>query len=414
MAWAFVWFFCILTAYFVLRPLRETFAVERGTSELPWLFAATLLAIVCASPVFAALAARLSRPRLVQTVYHFFALNLVLFLLADLFVSDTARPWLARVFYIWISVFALFNTSVFWSVLTDLFSNTQSKRLFGLVAAGGTLGGITGSVLTAAYAKQLGTAYLLVLPIVFIELGLVAAGRLQAAATDLPSQVARRGIAPPTGGSVLTGLKHVFQSPYLLGVCGFLLLGQFCATHLYLAQTSIVDVAVEKADRPALFAMMNLTIQLLTLALQTLVFGFFTRRFGVPFILLIVPVLYGVCFASLAYRPQLSVLVPAVIACTALTYGMIVPSREVLFTVIRREDKYKSKNFIDTAVMRGGDTASVTMLEAVGSTTQLAVPFVIAVMCPLALLWGTTGFLLGRKQQQLAGATATNEEGIAA
>ncbi|WP_153556226.1 NTP/NDP exchange transporter [Roseimaritima sediminicola] len=412
-AWAFAWFFCILAAYFVLRPVRETFAVARGTGELPGLFAATLLAVVIASPLFAALAARLSRRRLVKTVYRFFAVNIALFWAAAQLDAPRLEPWLARGFFVWISLFALFNTSVFWSVMADLFSNAQAKRLFGWVAAGGTCGALAGSLLTATLASQLGPNWLLLLPIVFLELGVQFASQLQRHAETLPEQTPSTRLARPTGGSVWAGLARVVRSPYLLTICGFLLLGQFAATHLYLTQIEIVERFVSTTERTSLFAMLNLATQLLTLALQTFVFAAIARRKGVAPVLVTVPLIYAGCFLALNLAPRLETLVVVVVLCSGLTYGMIVPSREVLFTVVSREDKYKSKNFIDTAIMRGGDTTSATILGWL-QPALLSTAFVIAVMGPLALLWGAVGWWLGRRQQRLAAWTRASSVAPAA
>ena len=223
-AWATAWFFLILLGYFLIRPVRETMGTIGGTRHLQGLFLASFVAMLVAVPCYSALVARLPRRWLVRVVYHFFATCLVGFWLLMQVDSPQVQTWTARTIFVWISVFGLFSTSVFWSVLTDLLSSSQAKRLFGLIAAGGTAGAITGSLLTSQLASQLSTGTLMLLPVAIIEAGLWCAWRLERQSPSIhqiapdPSPGARDGSDDPTGGSVWSGITHVMKSPYLASI----------------------------------------------------------------------------------------------------------------------------------------------------------------------------------------------------
>ena len=405
---AFLWLLCILLGYFILRPVRETMGTLVGTSELQQLFLASFLVMIVAVPLYAALVARLPRRWLVRSVFHFFAASLLVFWYAMRFEDESMQVWTARVLFVWISVFGVFSTSVFWSVLADLFSSPQGRRLFGIIAAGGTTGAILGSLLTSQLATQLSTRTLVLLPALMIEIGLGFAWRLekQANAIRQPSgevdQVRSQDATAIARGGLLAGIVHVVKSPYLASICVFLFCVQGFATLLYFEQAEIVDAAiVDKESRTGLFAYLDLGTQLLTLFIQLALSGIILRRLGVSFALTLLPLIYLVGFAALAFHPTLWTLVVTMIFSRGVGYGITVPSREVLFTVVSREDKYKSKNFIDTVVLRGGDTAAG---QIVGSLRGLGVPlFHLNVWAlPLVALWAALSWSLGRMQRRLA------------
>jgi len=315
-------------------------------------------------------------------------------------------------FFVWVTVFALFNTSVFWSVVTDLFSNQQGKRFFGIIASGGTTGALLGSLTASFLAKPLG-AYLVLIPIVFLEIGVWISVGLQRSVdrtAHAPKATANRaaGDREGTGGSALAGIFRAFSSPYLLLICLFLFFIQICATHIYFQQASIVKAAVaDEAERTQLFARMNLGVQLLTLFFQTVVSGPLMRRLGLRFALCALPVVYGASFIGLALVPGLATLIVVDLTVRSLGYGIGVPAREVLFTVVSREDKYKSKNVIDTLVLRGSDSMAgvfIKWLQRAGASSALQ----NYVMLPVVVVWGITGWTLGRAQAKRAADAATS------
>lgn len=406
--WATAWFFFILLGYMIVRPVRETMGSIGGTRQLQGLMLATFAVMLVAVPAYGWLVATLPRRWLVRAVYHFFSVCLIAFCISMQVPVEAWQVWTARVFFVWVNVFALFATSVFWSVLADLFTSEQGKRIFGLVAAGGTAGAITGSLLASQLAAVLPTSLLVVLPVATIQAGLWCAWRLEKQSSKflVATADARPTAAQPsdskTGGGLLSGITAVISSPYLASVCLFLVLGQSCGTQLYFQQAEIVDQAFEsKEDRVALFAYLDLGTQVLTLAVQSLASSVILRRLGVSVALVILPIVYFLSFAALAYWPTLAVLVVTMIATRATGYGITVPTREVLFTVVSRQDKYKSKSFIDTVVLRGGDAASS---QIVGTLRGWQIPMnVLNVwMLPITVLWFAAGWMLGQRQKQKA------------
>ena len=299
-----------------------------------------------------------------------------------------------------------FATTVFWSVVADLFSTRQAKRLFGFIAAGGTVGAVVGSLLTSQLAKLLTKDQFMLLPIVVIELGLVCAWMLEkqagmlARADSQSSVVEVEQTVPPARSGWLNAVTHVLRSPYLQVICVFIFFVQFCGTQMYFEQAAIVDAALPgESDRTQLFANIDLATQVLTLVAQLFLSSFILRYFGVAVALMVLPAIYLCSFSALAVDSSLQVMVVAVVIGRSAVYGITVPAREVLFTVVKREDKYKSKGFIDTVVLRGSDAASAsafTGLEGLGLRT------LNLCLLPVVVMWLFVSWRLGRMQEVLA------------
>lgn len=414
---SFAWFFCILGGYYVIRPVREAMGVASGKDSLNWLFLATFVAMIIAVPIYAWLVAKLPRKRLVAVIYHFFAINLLLFWWLFQNDSEIVKLWVARAFFVWTSVFSLYATSVFWSVLADVFNSQNAKQAFGFIAAGGTIGAIAGSITASFLASRLETHHLLLVPIVLLELGLLFAAYLHRRATKSPASVDDESKEPtqqregePTGGGVIDGVVRVARSPYLLAICLSLFLGQLCATHIYLQQATIVGEAIpDSAGRTKLFADMNLYVQILTLVLQTSIAGLLTKRIGLAVALAATPIAYTIAFATLGVSPSLGVFVIADVIRRGLAYGVAVPAREILFTVVSRDDKYKSKGFIDTVILRGGDAISSQILAGAGYLFASAAIIQLA-MVPIAGVWVAINLRLARWQRSLVRDTATDQQ----
>ena len=414
---AFAWFFCILCGYYIIRPVRETMGVALGKDSLNWLFLATFVAMLFAVPIYSACVARLPRKRLIAVVYHFFALTLLAFYWLFQTESVEMRKWVASGFFIWVGVFSLYATSVFWSVLADVFSSPHAKRAFGFIAAGGTLGAIVGSLVASFLSQRLATHTLLLLPVVLLEVGLGFAAYLQRRAvfyatsnSEGENSAQKEQVGAPTGGGVVDGVVHVARSPYLLAICLSLFLGQLCGTQIYMQQAAIVGEAIpDEAGRTKLFADMNLGVQILTLVLQTSVAGLLTRKLGLSIALAATPIAYTFAFATLGVSPSLAVFVIADVIRRGLTYGVMVPAREILFTVLSRDDKYKSKGFIDTVILRGGDAMSSQLLA--GANFLLAAPGIIQIiMVVIGGLWAAISLKLASWQRTLVANTPSEEQ----
>src|SRR5208282_4951575 len=303
--WSFAYFFLLLAVYYILRPLRDRMGIAGGVNALPWLFTATFVTLLVAQPLYGALVAKLPRARFISIVYHFFAANLALFWL--LLTLDVATVIVARVFFVWVSVFGLFTIAVFWSFMADLFTSDQGKRLFGFIGAGGTAGALLGPVITIALSVPLGPTNLLIAAIVFLELAVFCTHRLESSAN------ARQGPRPEerrVGGSAFAAVPELIRSPYLLGVGAWVSLLSFGATILYLMQANVVAASVHDAGaQTRIFASIDLAVGLLTLATQVFATGRLLKRFGTGTTAAALPAVYVVGFAALALAPSLAVVV---------------------------------------------------------------------------------------------------------
>jgi AAA family ATP:ADP antiporter len=386
-ALAFTWFLMTLFGYNILRPIRETLFTELSTAEKSNLFLATFAVMLVIAPIYSALATKLSRTMLLNVVIHFLALNVLVFAAWKQFVPAQGL-WLSRIFFIWVSVFSLLVTSVFWSVLTDIFSNEQSKRLFGPIATGGTIGAITGAGSIALFLAKLPMSVQLFLVFVLLEIGLILAGALL-------FRVRNWNRAPrlerATEGGVFAGFSEIGRSPYLMLIAIYLAMIAFCGTSNYMRLTGAVrtEIPVE-AERTQFYATLNFWAQLLTLVAQSLLVGPMMKRFGLAFTLSILPLVYFFSFASLMFLEGAVILGIIDVATRTSAYGLTVPAREVLFTVVSRDAKYKSKNFIDTVVFRGFD--------AIASLLRVAIPIALAV----SLCWMGIAWVLGKMQNRRA------------
>lgn len=402
-AWSFIYFFCLLGGYYVIRPVRDTMGVTGGVDQLQWLFTGTFIAMCVAVPIYGWLAARFARAVLLPVIYLFFIACLLGFYFA--FETGVAEVLFARSFFIWTSVFNLFVVSVFWTFMADIYSRPQAQRLFGFIAAGGSTGAIAGPGITTLLADPLGTNRLLLISAALLTMALLAITRLRYHARR--NQPEASGAA--LGGRPLDGLRHLLRSRYMAGIGAFIVLYTLIATFLYFQQAHIVEDAFASEDeRTSAFALIDLLTNTLTLALQFFATHHFVRRLGLDRALALVPLLVAAGFVVLAWMPAFTVLMTFQVIRRAGNYALTRPGREMLFTVLEREDKYKTKNVIDTLVYRGGDAASGWLFSGL-KTAGLGLSGTAVIAAAVSLIWMTLGFWLGRRQQEQA-ATAQTEE----
>lgn len=407
--WAWLYLFSVFSAYYVIRPIRDEAGVAGGVANLSWLFTGTLLVMIAANPPFAALVARLPRMRFIAITYRFFILNLLAFLALLSTTTGEANVWVGRAFFIWTSVFNLFVVSVFWAFMVDLFTNEQGKRLFGFIAAAATVGGILGSSLTATLVHSLGAPRLLLVSAALLELGVFAARRLGRLAPALhrpaPGEKPQEPAAAEAaviGGGVLAGVRNALASPYLLNICLYMLMYTVLSTFLYFQQADIVDrTFADRAARTAFFAKVDLLVNALTLGAQLFLTGRVMQRAGVAVTLTFVPALTAVGFLLLGLMPTVAIVVGFTVLRRAGNFAFARPSREVLFTVVSREDKYKTKNFIDTVVYRLGDQVGAWASSLV-AMMGFAAGAIAWTAVPIALAWVANAWWLGRRQEQRA------------
>lgn len=408
LGWASAYFFLLLASYYVIRPLRDEFGVRGGENALSWLFVGTLLGTAALNPLFSELVTRLTRKVFVPVVYRLLLATLVLFWALLSFAPEAWRLPVAQAFFIWASVFNLFAVSVFWGFLADLFRPEQGRRLFGFVAVGGTLGAVAGAALTATLAGPLGPTNLILLAALLLEgavfcvRGLVRHFRVDDPARDTTPGDEPEGVPP--GSGALSGLATVSRSTYLLAISLFLLFFTVSSTFLYFEQARIVKATfADSAARTAWFARIDLWVNLLSAFTQVFLAGRVVRLLGVGGTLVALPVLTLAGFAALAASPTAGVLALVVVARRAGNFALFRPAREVLFTVLPREEKYAAKSFVDTFVYRLGDVAGafadkgLRALGAAGATLA-------GLFLPVAILWALLSAWLGRRQGKLAAA----------
>ncbi len=424
---AAVFFFCVLTALMVLRPARDALGMQRGIDAVRWLFIGTALVTLLANPLFGWLVSRFRRMQFIAATYIFFAFSLVGFYLLLVMAPAAVGVTSGQVFYVWFSVFNLFATMLFWALMADRFSLAQSKRFFALIAVGGTLGAMFGPWLASVLARPLGTPALLLISAGFLLAGLAAAwaivrmhgesGDVEATApahpathpathqatdqaTDQSAQSAHaQGVI---GGRAWDGVKAVFGSRYLLGIAAYVVIMSIMATLLYFTRLQMVAALGTDVDaRTALFARIDFITQAVTLVLQAIVAGHLMRRLGVPITLMLLPVTVMLGFVGLAIVGSLAALIVFEAAFRAIQRALTRPARETLYTVVSRQDKYKSKAFIDTFGYRGGDVLGAQVEGALGRMA-MGLAGLVSVAVPLALAWAALALWLGRHQQKLA------------
>jgi AAA family ATP:ADP antiporter len=398
--WSFLYGFCMLSSYMILRPVRDAMAGKVDDDNIAWLLTAVFLVMLVAVPLFGWVSARFRLRDMLPAVYGFFILHLAGFYAA--IELDGIQPALAGVFFVWVSVFNLFIVSVFWSFMVDLYTEEQGKRLFGLLSASVTCGAIAGPALTVSLVKVVGISNLLLISAALLALAVFCIRRLAAWSRqrlDTPS-----GPDTALGGSIWAGLRDTCRSPYLLGICAYLVCYTMLSSILYLEQLRLVKEAYPAAeDRAQLFARIDLTISVSTILIQSLVTAFLAR-FSVTVLLALIPTVTLAGFTVLACSPTLAALIAASIVFRVGEFALSKPGREILFTLVPREEKYKAKNVIDTLVYRGGDSAAGWMVRFLRKF-GMGLSGLSLVALPLALAWVAVALWLGRKHRQLLAAS---------
>lgn len=393
--WSLAYFFALLAGYYVLRPLRDQMGIAGGVKNLPWLFTATFVTLLVAQPLYGALVARLPRARFIPIVCHFFVVNLLVFWALLTFGVETAV--VARVFFVWVSVFNLFAVAVFWSFMADLFNSEQGKRLFGFIGAGGTAGALLGPIITIWLSVPLGPVNLMIAAAIFLELAIFCVYRLERTAVVLAGP---KTPAEKIGGSAFAAIPELVRSPYILGIGAWVALLSYAATIIYFEQAHIVSEGVKSAGlQTRIFASIDLAVSLLTLVTQLLITGQVLKRVGTGIAAAALPAVYIVGFAALALMPTLIVVVTVQVVQRWMNFAIANPARQLFFTVVTREEKYKAKNLIDVVVYRGSDALSGWIFD---SLQGLGLKLGTIALCSLPVVagWAVLSLALGRVQEK--------------
>jgi ATP:ADP antiporter, AAA family len=379
--WGAVTFGALLGSSAVFRPVRDSLVLDGDPDKIPYLFIGTFVGTLLVSPLWSAAIGKHGHRRLVPIAFHVFAGCALCF---GILVALEVEPvWVGRVFYIWASVFNMFVVSVFWSLLADLLGPERARRLFGPIAAGGTVGAIAGPALTRVLVGSIGVEGVLVVSAGLLELSVLGVGFVRRAGETIA-----REPRPPAvlAGGPFRGLAQVARSPYLLAVAGYVLCTAITATFLYLEQGKLAKLELpDREARTELFATIDLGTSVLAFVLQTLVAAPLLKRLGPGIVLLALPIAQVAGLSLVVLAPSIAVLIAVQVTSRALTHGLTRPSRELLFTVVDPDEKYRAKNVIDTVVLRGGDVASsfgYPGLVALGGGGAL-----VLASLPIAALW---------------------------
>ncbi len=411
--WSFAYFFILLSAYYMLLPIRDAFGIRGGAQDLPWLFFGTFVASLFTAPLQAWVAAKLPRVRFVPVTYLFLIANMVIFWY--LLRAQVAPDFVPKAFFIWITVYSVFTVSIFWTFQADLYSSEQGKRLFGFVAAGGSLGNILGPKINTLLIGPLGVANLLLVACALLAIAILCANRLEAAATELMAadpdfKAANAGReAKPLGGGVLEGFALMFRSPYLGGIGLWVFLLSLLGTFLYLTQAHIVaSYTDDMRQRTSIFSTIYMWVGILSLVVQVLGTGRIIKSIGTGAALAILPLVFVAGFGALMFTSALFA-VAAFQACQrAANFGISNVARESLWPVVSREEKFKAKNIVDGAVFRGADFVNAFIYTGLAKLMSVQ-PMLAGIAVLLSGGWAALSFGLGRAQEKRARESAAGK-----
>lgn len=400
LGWSFAMFFAVLASYFTVRPVREMMGASLDKGELGQLFTVVFLVMVALIPLFGYVATRFRRRHVLPAVYGFFIANLVAFAVAMNATPGAVPAWLAATFFVWVSVYNLFVVSLFWSLMSDRWSSDEGKRLFGVIAAGGTVGALVGPLIAGRLVSVIGTANLPLVSAGFLGLALLASFKL----SEADARPKSGGEKPPaTLAQIIEGATHVLKSPYLGRIALVILLANLVSTFFYLEQSRLVKATIaDKTAQVEFFASRDLIVSVVTTLVQLLGTAAILKRFGLTAALAALPV---VCIGGLLLigaMPTLAVVAGVMAFERIVAFGLAGPAMRVLYTVVAPDEKYKAQNFIDTVVYRGGDAMSGWMFAAFGAMA-LSPWMMIALTLPFAVAWLWSCMGLGAMQEERAG-----------
>ncbi len=392
---AFLFVFILMASYYILRPVRDAMASDWSDAEVSLLWNINFFVSAAIVAIYGYAISRVRFRNIVPSIYTFFALSFIAFFLAVSSVAD--RETVDKIFYVWVSVFALFHVSVFWSFMADTFNKEQAKRLFAIIGAGASLGALVGPPIPTFFADDLGTDKLLliaslgiasVIPLVFfIYRQKQTVLRNQDVSADLS--------AAKLGGAWWKGFSTFVSNPMLLGIGAFILLYVFIGSFVYFEQKNLL-ADYPRAERAQILGSIDWIVNLLTFGLAFFVTGRFVGRFGMPVTLALMPVLVAMGLIVLAFAPVIVVLLALQTARRAGNYAITRPAREMLYTQVTPEERFKSKPVVDIVVYRGGDAVSGSLFALLTEGVGLGLGAVAAVGAAIAGLWAWVGVKLGK------------------
>jgi AAA family ATP:ADP antiporter len=405
-AWSFAYFFCVLSSYYIIRPVREEMAVGGSPYTIPYLFIGTFVTMIFATSIFGWVASRYPRRTFLPWVYLFFISNILIFwvVFSQARNSGDDYVWLGRVFFVWLSVFNLFVVSVFWSFMADIYTREQGRRLFGLITSGGSIGALIGGVVTSSLVTNIGFQNLLPISAAVLLVAVLCIGRLKDWVHHEHQDEIDATVESdkPLGGDPFAGITHLFSSKYFLGIALMSLIASLLGTTLYMFRADLIGSAILNPDaRIQFFSNMNVAANAIALIAQMFLVKQVVTRFGIGRSLFLFPVASIIGFAILSMDPTLMAVAVLDVVRRGLGFGFAKPSTDMLYSVVTPEEKYKTKNAIDTAIYRGGDvvgTWSVRLISVLG----LGIAGIAMLMVPFALISAVVALWLGREYKRKA------------
>ena len=409
---SFSFVFCLMFAYNIMKPVRDALPPDWSDADLAWLWTYNFLFSIAAVSLYGYAVSRVRLKYLIPGVYTFFALSFVLFYIGAKSLDDT--EFVDKSFYLWISLFSLFHISVFWSLMSDLFTKQQAPRLFAFIASGASIGTIAGSAMTLWLATVIGNLNLmLIAAVVLVALvPLVAvlyhlkATRMHASDSD-----ASGGSNVIVRGNPFAGFREFVRNPFLLGIAVFIFLYTTLGSFVYF-EIKNLTVDMDSDARTQMWAGINLFINSISIVVAMFATGRIAIRFGVAKTLAMVPVIVGFGFMLVVVNPLLAVVIGSWIVLKGGNYAITRPAREMLYTLVNREDRFKAKPVIDIVVYRGGDTLAGWMFTGLTAGLGLGIAGVAVFGTVLAALWAVVGLYLGRQYDRAVQPAAADEQAM--
>lgn len=396
-----LYFFCVLCSYYIFRSIRNEMVIANGVENVQTLYLFAMIILFAIMPLFGWITSRYRTREFMAICTLFFASNLVVFFF--LFNVEQRSIWVSRAFFVWANIFNMFIVSLFWSFMNDIFSKSQSKRLFAFIAAGGTAGAITGPIITALLVEHIGLSYLLLISALVLSMSVICITWLlnwQNSELDTTTITNTSAKNQTLEGGAFDALKLVISSPYLLGICAFIILYSISLTFISIQQASLIESTItDPNQRTKLFASIDFSVNVIALILQLLVTANLIRWIGFTKTLCLIPLGITIGFAFIIFFPILPVMIALQVFRRSGDYAIMKPTREMLFTVLSRREKYKAKNFIDTAILRTGDTTSAwlyTLAKTLGAAGA-TIPMIAIV---LGAAWTSVAVWLGGQYKQ--------------
>ena len=396
---AFLFFFFVLASWYALRPVRNELAVQGGIYNLPWLLMGVMLAMLIINPIYSWLVSRINQNRLILYIYSFFILNLILFLILWTFTGEDGRIWTGRAFYIWANVYSFFVVSIFWVTMINFFSHTDSKKFFGIISAGGSLGAFFGSTVARYFSTEicgntsisdLGPMSLIVFSIFSLLFAIFFSRTFKPRASDMENS------PKELGGSSFEAIQNITKDPAIRNIGLYVVLFTMLMTTSWMISLGIVEEwSKDPCERTGFFARIEQIVTPLTLLMQLFLASYILRRVGSLAVLSIYGVLFAIAFMAYAFYPTITTVMMVVISLRIFEYGLNKPTRESIYTKLKQQDRYKSTVFIDTFLARSGDVIGGWFVRGLVGT-GIAVLSVTWAALPFALFISYMGFQVNK------------------